>query len=168
MTILYKPCNLLHKLLLQLWACRWAKSSVLPGALCFPAPRNPGIRSQANTREHCQMASSHHACPVTPEECDCVPFVRLSSHSLARPTLADGPLTFQGLITVNPITPSPHHRNATHSPKPSGTCKAVQPRRLNFLNKGYRSLTQNLQKYLFAGIISKGYKLMYNISSSAI
>lgn len=46
-----------------------------------PASRNPGIHSQENSREHCQMAGSHYACRMAPEECDCMPFVWLPLHT---------------------------------------------------------------------------------------
>ena len=61
--------------------------------------------SQANARDRCQVAGSHHACPEAPEECDCAPFVWLPSHSPARPTPPNGPLTFLSLMCESQLTP---------------------------------------------------------------
>lgn len=129
-----------------------AYSSGLPQSgvsLDHCAPRHPGIHSQENGREHCQMASSQHARPVAPRNVT-VPFVRLPPHSLAGhvPHLPTHIPRLNVWITVHP-TP----QKMPPKLQPSGTRKAVQPSRLNFWNKGHRSLTPNLQKYLFASII---------------
>lgn len=55
----------------------------LPRSLSYPCTKESRNPSKEETKEHCQMASSHQAGLMAWEECDCVPFVWLPPHSLA-------------------------------------------------------------------------------------
>lgn len=115
-----------HKLLLQLWPCPWARSSVSLDRCASQAPRNPGIHSQENARA--LPDGRRPPCfPGGPGGMWLCALCVAASPQPGQPTLPNSPLTFQGLKCESQPTPPPHHRKCHHSLESSGSCKAVQP-----------------------------------------